>query len=129
MNDPEAAIERMEELSAMGLEVWIDDFGTGHSSLSYLRKLPAAMMKIDKEFVDELVDSPEDMVYLANIINSIRSRRKDIVVEGVESARQHELLTRLGCSFMQGFYYSKPICPADFGDLLTEAKSLLHEET
>jgi EAL domain-containing protein (putative c-di-GMP-specific phosphodiesterase class I) len=62
----------MEKLKQIGIDVWIDDFGTGHSSLSYLRKLPAAMMKIDKEFIDELNDSPEDMVYLANIINSVR---------------------------------------------------------
>ena len=111
MDDPEAAVEQMEKLKAIGIDVWIDDFGTGHSSLSYLRKLPAGMMKIDKEFVDELTESPEDMVYLANIINSVRSRRKEIVVEGIESERQHDLLRRLGCSFMQGFYYSKPIPP------------------
>lgn len=125
MHDPQAAVEQMERLRSIGIDVWIDDFGTGHSSLSYLRKLPARMMKIDKEFIDELTDSPEDMVYLANIINSVRSRRKDIVVEGIESERQHDLLRRLGCSFMQGFYYSKPIPPERLREILSGGKSLL----
>lgn len=125
MDDPEAAVEQMEKLREIGIDVWIDDFGTGHSSLSYLRKLPAGMMKIDKEFVDELTESPEDMVYLANIINSVRSRRKEIVVEGIESERQHDLLRRLGCSFMQGFYYSKPIPPERLKEILSGSKSLL----
>ncbi|MFP4301233.1 MAG: EAL domain-containing protein [Spirochaetaceae bacterium] len=125
MDDPETAVEQMEKLKQIGIDVWIDDFGTGHSSLSYLRKLPAAMMKIDKEFIDELNDSPEDMVYLANIINSVRSRRKEIVVEGIESERQHDLLRRLGCSFMQGFYYSKPIPAKEFRQLLDSGQSLL----
>ena len=118
------AVAQMERLQEIGIDVWIDDFGTGHSSLSYLRKLPAGMMKIDKEFVDELTDSPEDMVFLANIINSVRSRRKEIVVEGIESERQHDLLRRLGCSFMQGFYYSKPISPERLKEILSEGKSL-----
>jgi EAL domain-containing protein (putative c-di-GMP-specific phosphodiesterase class I) len=125
MSDPEAAVEQMDRLREIGIDVWIDDFGTGHSSLSYLRKLPAGMMKIDKEFVDELTDSPEDMVYLANIINSVRSRRKEIVVEGIESERQHDLLRRLGCSFMQGFFYSKPVPPERLREILSGGKSLL----
>jgi EAL domain-containing protein (putative c-di-GMP-specific phosphodiesterase class I) len=118
MSDPKAAVRQIQLLAELGIDVWIDDFGTGHSSLSYLRKLPATIMKIDREFVEELVENPEDMVYLANIISTIRSQHKDVVVEGVETHEQHELLSRLGCSLMQGFFYSKPVPDAEFREVI-----------
>ncbi len=118
MDNPDAAIRQMAQLREMGIEVWIDDFGTGHSSLSYLRRLPASIMKIDREFVQDLADSPEDMVYLANIIQTIKAQKKEVVVEGVENAQQHDILARLGSPFMQGFHYSRPVPQDQFCGLL-----------
>jgi EAL domain-containing protein (putative c-di-GMP-specific phosphodiesterase class I) len=109
MDDPESAIEKMEVLGDLGIDVWIDDFGTGQSSLSYLKRLPSPILKIDKSFIDDLAGSQEDRDYMESIIAGIRARGKDVVAEGISSREQMEIMEGFGCSLMQGYYFSRPV--------------------
>ncbi len=120
MADPEAAIVQMSRLSAIEVDLWIDDFGTGYSSLGYLKRLPARVLKLDRSFVMEIEESPEDIVYVATILSSVRSRGKDILIEGVENAAQYSILKRIGGGNMQGYYFSKPVRAAEFSRLMAE---------
>jgi EAL domain-containing protein (putative c-di-GMP-specific phosphodiesterase class I) len=117
MDDPAASISAMNEIDAMGVEIWIDDFGTGQSSLSYLKHLPARMLKIDRVFIDAIEDDPKDLEYLSSIVRAIRSRDKEIVIEGVSTPQQVEHLRAIDCSMMQGFHFSKGL-PADALEVL-----------
>ncbi|MFO7781234.1 MAG: EAL domain-containing protein [Spirochaetia bacterium] len=124
MRDPQKSIARIRRLNELGVDVWIDDFGTGQSSLSYLKRLPVPVLKIDKIFVDDLTTSPDDRDYLASILAGIRSRGKQIVIEGVTSAAQKEILVEMGVHWMQGFHFARPV-PADrFTALLAAGRSL-----
>lgn len=118
MADPEAAIAQMTRLSALAVDLWIDDFGTGYSSLSYLKRLPARVLKLDRTFVKEIEQSPEDIVYVATILSSVRSRGKEILIEGVETAAQYAILKRIGGREMQGFFFSKPVPAGEFSKLM-----------
>ncbi|GAF91632.1 unnamed protein product, partial [marine sediment metagenome] len=124
MGDPEGTIEKMIELSKQGIEIFIDDFGTGHSSLSYLRRLPAKVLKIDKDFIDDVIDKPKEIMFLKNIIDIAKSRERTPLVEGVSDRQQHELLTEIGCAIMQGYYFSRPIPAERFEELLQKGAVL-----
>ena len=124
MRNPEVTIERMKELANMGIEILIDDFGTGHSSLGYLKALPAGILKIDKVFVDEIAEDEEEREYLASIIRMGQSRKKLVVVEGVATADQANLLREMGCDRMQGFYFSKPLSAEELEGVLGTGLSL-----
>ena len=124
MNDPPAAIEKMLRLEKIGIDLCIDDFGTGQSSLSNLKRLPVKTLKIDKVFVDDLVHSEEEREYLANIIRTVKSRKKVVLVEGVEDREQVELLRKMQCDMMQGFYYSKPVRAEEFEQYLQSGARL-----
>jgi EAL domain-containing protein (putative c-di-GMP-specific phosphodiesterase class I) len=124
MDDPDRAVEQIKALREQGIEVWIDDFGTGQSSLSYLKRLPAPVLKIDKVFVEELPDSGEEREYLSHIIGSVHARGKEIVVEGVATRDQMDTLSAMGCRTMQGYFFSEPL-PADrFAALLEQGLQL-----
>jgi EAL domain-containing protein (putative c-di-GMP-specific phosphodiesterase class I) len=118
MAEPERAIRRIRELEEQGVEVWIDDFGTGQSSLSYLKRLPVPVLKIDKIFVDELVDHEEEREYLESIMAGVRSREKRIIIEGVSSEAQVEILTGMGVRWLQGYYFARPLPAEEFDKLL-----------
>ncbi len=109
MENPESSIAQMEELRKIGVDIWIDDFGTGQSSLAYLKQLPATALKIDKGLVEGIDERENDRRYLAGIVESIRARGRMIVVEGVLNAAQEEIVTSLGCDYAQGFYYARPM--------------------
>jgi diguanylate cyclase (GGDEF)-like protein/PAS domain S-box-containing protein len=124
MTDPDFTIEQMNRLHAKGVELEIDDFGTGHSSLSYLKSFPANTIKIDKAFVDDIVDNFQDREYLASIIRMVRSREKMVLLEGVTSKAQVELLREMNCDRMQGYYFSRPVPPGEFESLLKQQFAL-----
>ena len=112
-SDPQYSIERMKLLNDQGIELLIDDFGTGQSSLSYLKNIPANIIKIDKVFVDNIVESELELDFLERIIGILKSRGKKIVVEGVASPDQFEILKQLECDYYQGFHFSKPLTVGD----------------
>lgn len=118
MEDPLSSITQMRELTDHGVDIWIDDFGTGQSSLSYLKELPATVLKIDKGLVDGIEERESDRRYLAGIVESIRARGKQIVVEGVVSDRQADIVQQLGCDYAQGFYFAVPMQAPEFEQLL-----------
>lgn len=105
-------------LAALGVDVWIDDFGTGQSSLSHLKHLRATTVKIDKDFVADLSASPDDRQYLEGIIGTVRARGKRIVLEGVGNRAQYELLAGLPVDYLQGYYFARPMPAGAFGDLI-----------
>lgn len=113
MCEVEKTIEIMRALSSMGLQISIDDFGTGYSSLSYLKRYPIHTLKMDKSFVDHVADDEEDAAFARMVISIAKSLNLDLIAEGVENADQLEFLRREGCSQIQGFYFSKPLTPAD----------------
>lgn len=107
---PELTKEILEELTAMGVSIAIDDFGAGYSSLSYLKKFPFKKLKIDQSFVGGLKeDSPEDVAIISAIITLGKGFNLEVVAEGVENTQQANLLERLGCRIMQGYLFSKPL--------------------
>ncbi len=119
MVDPEATINRMQELKTIGLEVFIDDFGTGHSSLSYLKELPATTLKIDKSFIQHVDTQEEERQFVRSLIEIIKVRKKMVIVEGVSSPAQAGLTRTLPCDLMQGYLFSPPVSAADFEGLLS----------
>ena len=108
----EDTIKHMKMLDELGVHLYIDDFGTGQSSLRYLRQLPARVLKIDKEFVDDIATDDDERAFLSHIIRIIKSRGKNVVAEGVSTIDQAKHLVTMGCDRLQGFYFSKPL-PAD----------------
>lgn len=124
MNDAEKTIEMMRQLTAMGVEISIDDFGTGFSSLSYLKNFPVHTLKIDKFFVDSAVEKEEDAAFVRMIIGIAKSLNLELIAEGVETKEQLEFLRSEGCSMIQGYYFSKPLPPAEVLTFLQHSNGL-----
>ena len=116
------ACDLLHELSTEGFSLAIDDFGTGYSSLAHLSRLPAGILKLDKSLIDDLESSLTTQTMLENIIRMAHDLDKIVVVEGVESAEQLQILKRLGCDQAQGFYLSRPLSESDFEKLVFEVK-------
>jgi EAL domain-containing protein (putative c-di-GMP-specific phosphodiesterase class I) len=91
--------------------VSIDDFGTGHSSLASLRRLPAAELKIDRAFVSDLEASADARSIVRAIVQMAHTLELHVVAEGVETEGQRELLTQMGCDELQGYLFAKPMTP------------------
>lgn len=109
LEDINVAIEKMLELKSLGIVLSMDDFGTGFSSLSYLKQLPFDQIKIDKSFVDGINDNPNDAFIVETVIILGQRLGMNVVAEGVEDAEQWKLLKSLGCATFQGYYFCKPI--------------------
>jgi len=110
MKKPESSISKLKEISALGINIAIDDFGTGYSSLSYLKRLPMDELKIDKSFIDYIVeDDREGIAIIKAIIAMANTLDLALVAEGVEHDIQKEFLLENGCNIIQGYLYSKPI--------------------
>ena len=102
---------RLLELRSLGVRLLLDDFGTGYSSLSYLIRFPIDIIKIDASFVKGLEDDPEKVAIVRSILTIGHSLRMEVIAEGVENARQVEVLRSLGCDYGQGFHWSRPLEP------------------
>lgn len=112
MHDPVEALEVLQVLDHMGVTLAIDDFGTGYSSLSYLSKLPVDEIKIDKSFVQAMMQDRQASVIVHSTIELGHNLGMKVVAEGVENAEVWNLLSKLGCDTAQGYYMSKPL-PAE----------------
>ena len=110
------------QLRVAGCSIALDDFGTGYSSLSYLRRIPVDYIKIDKSFIKDMSANKDDSVLVSTIIAMSKSLGKDIVAEGVETQEQLQQLTELGCDYIQGYYFSKPLLAKDLVCYLTDFK-------
>ncbi len=109
--------ETLTMLRQLGLRLHIDDFGTGYSSLSYLQRFDADALKIDRSFVMRMLDSEDSAELVRTIIKMAHNLGMKVVAEGVESNEQYTLLRALGCEYVQGFLFSKPV-PAAAAALL-----------
>ncbi len=105
----EQTIRAMSELKELGILFSLDDFGTGYSSLSYLTKLPINTLKIDKSFVDKMIDSAEDAAVVKTILSLAAALKLDVVAEGVETENEFAFLSDSGCPYFQGYLLSKPL--------------------
>jgi EAL domain-containing protein (putative c-di-GMP-specific phosphodiesterase class I) len=101
------------QLREMGAAVLLDDFGVGFSSLSRLSRLPIDVLKMDRSFLDNLGEAPEDTAILRAILTLARDLGKLTIAEGVETAEQARLLREAGCPLAQGFYYYPPLTAAE----------------
>ncbi len=112
-------ISKMKVLKKMGIRVSLDDFGIGHSSLVYLKKLPVTQIKIDQSFVHDVLTDTNDAAIIKMVLAVGKTIHCDIVAEGVEQLEQFELLKKFGCHYFQGFYFSKPL-PVKSFEMLVE---------
>ena len=101
-------IARMTEIVQLGVRFSIDDFGTGYSSLAYLKRLPLYELKIDKSFVDDTPDDPNDTAIVQSIISVARHLNLRVVAEGVETRAQADLLVESQCECLQGYLFGRP---------------------
>lgn len=105
----EDTIQKMGDLKALGISFAIDDFGAGYSSLSYLKRLPADELKIDRSFIQDIPHDADNMAIVEAVLAMARHMGFNVTAEGVESRQQLEFLQAQGCNFYQGFFASKPL--------------------
>ena len=120
--DNSVIIDAVEKLLEMGFTVEIDDFGSGYSSLNILKDVPAQIIKLDMEFLRNNSDSQRGGNILESVVRMAKWLDMSIIAEGVETLAQADFLRSIGCSYIQGFLYSKPLPRADYEGLLKKAK-------
>lgn len=116
--DEEATTRALTEIRGLGIQISLDDFGTGFSSLSYLRRLPVDTLKIDRSFVMDLPDDPDSKGIVAAIIAMAHVLKLRVIAEGVETEEQRDFLRSVECDEMQGYLFSKPVMPDEFATFL-----------
>jgi len=120
MEYPETAVDVLVRLRKLGLGLSVDDFGTGHSSLAYLKSLPINELKIDQHFVFDMIGDRTDRAIVRSTIDLAHELGLGVTAEGVEDAKTCEALRRLACDQAQGFYMSRPLPPDAFTDWLQD---------
>jgi diguanylate cyclase (GGDEF)-like protein/PAS domain S-box-containing protein len=118
MQDVASTASVLQELKEMGVYLAVDDFGTGFSSLSYLRQFPIDVLKIDQSFVHQMSADPDDSAIVSAIIHMAKSLKRVVVAEGIETPEQKAQLQALRCAEGQGYLFSRPLPAAEFARLL-----------
>ena len=121
MDDFQASVAIMKKIRELGIEISIDDYGTGYSSLEYIKDFPVDTLKIDRTFIINLVQSYREQAIVKSTITMAHDLGLKIIAEGVENEAQHSLLKEMNCDQIQGYYFSKPLCADDFEKLLAKA--------
>jgi EAL domain-containing protein (putative c-di-GMP-specific phosphodiesterase class I) len=122
MHDIDQVIVQLRQLSDLGVAISIDDFGTGFSSLSYVKRLPVDRLKIDQSFIRDVVSDTSDRAIVAAIVTLAHSLRMEVVAEGVETVEQLEYVRGAGCDAVQGYYCGRPMAAAQFEDFITRER-------
>ncbi|MBO4416275.1 MAG: bifunctional diguanylate cyclase/phosphodiesterase [Lachnospiraceae bacterium] len=117
------ALHCLDELKNMGMQIAIDDFGTGYSSLSYLHGFPANLLKIDKSFIDKMNSSDSSRQYVASIISIGHIMGFDVISEGVEQPDQLNTLKEIGCDYIQGYIWGRPLSAEEAEELVENTAS------
>ena len=121
MADPALVMTTIAKLNALGVRLSVDDFGTGFSSLGYLKDLPIDELKIDRSFISPMLTSESDLIIVRSTINLGHDLGLHVVAEGVEDAATLMQLSSLGCDFVQGYHVSKPLPPDAFGEWMRKS--------
>ena len=124
MEDTETAIKTLSELRAIGVEISIDDFGIGYSSLNYLKRFRFETLKIDQSFVRNIASNPVNAAITKAIIQMAHSLNLKVIAEGVETEAELTFLCQQKCNAMQGYLFSRPVPAAEFDMLLLASKQL-----
>jgi EAL domain-containing protein (putative c-di-GMP-specific phosphodiesterase class I)/CheY-like chemotaxis protein len=124
MKDVDSATQTLRALKSLGVRLSVDDFGTGHSSLSYLKRFAPDILKVDQSFVRDITTDPDDALITCAIIGLAHNLGMKVIAEGVETEAQRSFLGRNGCDEMQGYYYSKPLPVDAYTGLLNENRLL-----
>lgn len=114
IDDFQSVSEKLKMLRDYGIRISLDDFGTGFSSLSYLKKLPIDTLKIDKSFIDTVLTDSATRIITESIINMVKALGIESIAEGVEEEQQYKYLHAIGCDVIQGYLFSKPLSPEEF---------------
>lgn len=114
IDDFQSVSEKLKMLRDYGIRISLDDFGTGFSSLSYLKKLPIDTLKIDKSFIDTVLTDSATRIITESIINMVKALGIESIAEGVEEEQQYRYLHAIGCDVIQGYLFSKPLSPEEF---------------
>ncbi len=114
LEDIDAVSQVIQTCREFGVMFALDDFGTGYSSLTYLKRLPVAQLKIDRSFVSDMMDNPDNLVILQGVIGLARAFHHEVIAEGVETLAQGRVLLELGCERAQGFGIAAPMPAQDF---------------
>ncbi|MDP1680618.1 MAG: EAL domain-containing protein [Burkholderiales bacterium] len=118
MHDAKRAHSILVQLDAMGISISVDDFGTGHSSLAYLKRLPVDEIKIDKSFVLEVMNNPSDATIVRATVELGHNLGLRVVAEGVETEEIFNYLKQLNCDVSQGYFHGRPMTPEQFSEIL-----------
>lgn len=118
LKNVEDTVAKMNELKLMGIRFSLDDFGTGHSSLLYLKRLPLDQIKIDQSFVRDISTDTSDAVIVKAIISMSDAMGLNVIAEGVETVEQRDFLDANGCHVFQGYLFGRPVPLADFEALI-----------
>ena len=113
IDSAEEALNCIKEIKRMGARIALDDFGTGYSSLSYLNTFPADILKVDKSFIDKMNSSDSSKQYVAAIISIGHIMNFDVISEGVEEPEQLDTLRSIGCDYIQGYIWGRPLPPEE----------------
>lgn len=114
MEDPERVIDLLDKIRNQGIHLSLDDFGTGHSSLAYLKRFPIDCVKIDRAFIKDMPGNTDDVAIAKTIVAMAKALDLTTVAEGVETAAQLEVLKNMGCDQIQGYFFSRPLPAEDF---------------
>ncbi|TAN74325.1 MAG: EAL domain-containing protein [Gallionella sp.] len=128
MKDVGRAVQMLRGLKSLGVRLSVDDFGTGHSSLNYLKRFATDALKIDQSFVRDIATDPDDALITRTIIDLAHNLKMKVIAEGVETEAQLAFLLNNRCDEMQGYYYSKPLPAGEYTALLTEGRPLNRPE-
>ncbi len=108
-----AIYEKLARLQELGIRVSLDDFGTGYSSFKQLRSLPIQLLKIDRSFISSLFDGKNQQAIVQSMIQLGHNLEMEVLIEGIETVEQADWLTREGCDYFQGYYFSRPLKEKD----------------
>jgi diguanylate cyclase (GGDEF)-like protein len=125
MSDPEVAVQRLDQIKALGVNIALDDFGTGYSSLSHLRRFPIDTLKIDRSFIHEIDEKSSDAEIVAAIAAMAHTLGLRVVVEGIEKESHLSIVVERQCDVIQGFLFSRPLPANEIDQLLDQPKLMI----
>ncbi|MGM0680403.1 MAG: putative bifunctional diguanylate cyclase/phosphodiesterase, partial [Pseudomonadota bacterium] len=129
MEDTETAFHILTKLQKYGATITVDDFGTGYSSLGYLKKLPVNKLKIDRDFIRDIVNDPDDAAIVRAILAMAENLQLTVIAEGVEEKAHCDFLRAQNCQIAQGYYFSRPVPAVEFQELLRNESSSSRMQT